>query len=151
MSLVFSNCCLAMVWWPIVVRCHLTTEQKREREREMTDKSATQIHTIVETTKKRKLSFCVERGGIRDLHFWRRYYFWNFLLSLFCLIWSGNIFIWWHFEQILQSFFARDSQMLNTFLCVSDWPTYFVCSCMLPVWPDKNRPMSIKVAQKWFH
>ena len=28
---------------------------------------------------------------------------------------------------------------------------WYIVSCMLPVWPDKNRQMSLKVAQKWFH
>ena len=34
---------------------------------------------------------------------------------------------------------------------VSSMPSHCLSLKYPPVWPDKNRQMSVKVAQKWFH
>ena len=71
-------------------------------------------------------------------------------LSLLCNTWNGR-------ASTSASFFRAQQKLFPLFIftrgptsSVPFWLSKFSPSSGWPVWPDKNRQMSIKVAPKWF-
>ena len=85
-------------------------------------------------------------GLLWKISYWRKYccdYFW----ASFGKNWATFSFnIWSHCNQLIRQchWFVSPFKLLCTEICNSDWT-------LQAVWPDKNRQMSIKVAEKWFN
>ena len=86
--------------------------------------------------------------------FQNSYFIWQIFscstVSLFtCLQFLLFLLFWLSFQTLFSTIcLQNDSSLkgsftLDTFCC-------WICN-LTPVWPDKNRQTSVKVAQKWFH